>query len=57
MTEEPVILQMNISHYGAMLKLNLDDEKRSVVNRLLTEAKEHLALALIEREQSVRRRE
>jgi rubrerythrin len=51
MTEEPVIIQMNISHYSAMLKLNLDDETRSVVNRLIAEAREHLALAILEREQ------
>jgi hypothetical protein len=51
MTEEPIIIQMIISHYSAMLKLNLDDEKRSFVNRLIAEAEEHLALAILEREQ------
>jgi hypothetical protein len=44
MTEEPVIIEMNIAHYEALLKLDLDDGKRSTVNRLLAEAKEKLAL-------------
>jgi hypothetical protein len=51
MTEEPIILQMTIAHYGAMLKLDLDDNRRSMVERLLAEAEEHLVLALLEREQ------
>ena len=46
MTEEPVIIQMNVARYGAMLKLDLDDEKRSVVKRLLSEAKVNLMLAM-----------
>jgi hypothetical protein len=45
MTEDPIIIQMNIAHYGAMLKLDLGDEKRSIVERLLAEAKRDLALA------------
>ena len=45
MTEEPVIIQMNIARYGAMLKRDIDGEKRSVVKRLLTEAKRNLVLA------------
>jgi hypothetical protein len=44
-TEEPIIIQMNISHYGAMLKLNLDDENRSILERLLAEAEQNLVLA------------
>jgi hypothetical protein len=48
MTEEPSILQMNITHYRKLLKLDLDDEKRSVVERLLAEANEHLVLAAVE---------
>jgi hypothetical protein len=51
MTEEPVIIQMTIAHYGAMLKLDLDDKKRSMVERLLAEAEEHLVLALLEGKQ------
>jgi hypothetical protein len=46
MTEEPVIIEMNIAHYGALLAFDLDDEKRSVVSRLLAEAKESLVLAI-----------
>jgi len=46
MTEEPIIIKMNIAHYEAMLKLPLDEEKRSIVKRLLAEAEEHLALAI-----------
>lgn len=49
MTEEPTIIRMNIAHYGEMLKLDLDDEKRSVLERLLAEAKEHLVQAFAER--------
>jgi hypothetical protein len=33
MTEEPIIIQMTIAHYGAMLKLDLDDNRRSMVER------------------------
>jgi len=44
MTEDPFFIQMNIAHYGAMLKLGMDDEKRSLVERLLAEAKRDLAL-------------
>jgi hypothetical protein len=49
MTEEPIIIRMSIAHYGAMLKLNLGDEQRSVLTRLLAEANEHLVLATAER--------
>jgi hypothetical protein len=49
MTEDPIIIiiQMNIAHYGAMLKLGMGDEKRSFVERLLAEAKRDLALATV----------
>ena len=43
MTEESVIIEMNIAHYEALLKLDLDDSKRSAVSRLLAEATEQLA--------------
>jgi hypothetical protein len=49
MTEEPIIIEMNIAHYGAMLKLNLDDENRSIVKHLLAEATKCLTLALAAR--------
>lgn len=45
MTEDPIIIQMNIAHYGAMLKLGMGDEKRTFIERLLAEAKRDLALA------------
>ena len=48
MTENPQIIQMNIAHYQALLKLNMDGAKRSVIERLLAKAKEDLALALAE---------
>jgi hypothetical protein len=51
MTEDPIIIQMNIAHYGAMLKLGMGDEKRSFVERLLAEAKRDLALATASKEQ------
>ena len=49
MTEEPIIIRMNIAHYGAMLKLELSDEKRSILQQLLAEANENLVLATVER--------
>ena len=45
MTELPLIIKMNISHYEAMLKLNISDDKRTQVNGLLAEAKIALASA------------
>lgn len=44
MPTSPDIIQMNITRYGAMLKSDLDDAKRSVLERLLAEAKKDLAL-------------
>jgi hypothetical protein len=44
MTQEPFIILMNIAHYEAQLKLDMDDGKRSVVTRLLAEAQENLVL-------------
>ena len=41
--DERYIVKLNIAHYQAMLKLDIDDERRSVVERLLAEAKEVLA--------------
>lgn len=47
MTEAPTIIQMNIAHYRAMLKLDLNDEKRSLIERLLAEAKKDLIVAML----------
>ncbi len=49
MREEPVIIRMNIAHYGALLKLELSAEKRSVVERLLAEAHANLVAATVEK--------
>ena len=50
MTEEdPFIIRMNIAHYNAMLKLDMNDEKRSVIEGLLAEAKKDLVLAILVR--------
>ena len=45
MLESPVIIQLNISHYRALLKLNMADDKRSTVKKLLAEAERELRLA------------
>jgi len=45
MTEEPMIIQMNIDRYRAMLALHMNAEQRSRVERLLSEANSQLALA------------
>lgn len=45
MTEDPFITQMNIAHFRALLQLDIDDAKRSVVERLLAEAEKNLVLA------------
>ena len=49
MTEVPTIIRMNIAHYNAMLKLDMNDEKRSVIEGLLAEAKKDLVLAMLVR--------
>jgi hypothetical protein len=41
--DERYIIKTNIAHYQAMLRLDIDDEKRSAVERLLAEAKDVLA--------------
>lgn len=45
MMENPVIIQMNIAHYRALLKLDMDDIKRRTVEQLLAEANRELILA------------
>lgn len=44
MMEDPYVIRSNIARYEAMLRLDIDDRKRSAVRRLLAEAR--LALAL-----------
>jgi hypothetical protein len=44
-TESPSIILLNIAHYKALLKLDMDDGKRSVVERLLAQARLDLGLA------------
>ena len=39
------VMEMNIAHFQAMLKRDIDEETRSIVERLLAEAEHHLALA------------
>ncbi len=41
--DERFIIELNIAHYQAMLKLDIDDEKRSTIERLLAEADDVLA--------------
>jgi hypothetical protein len=43
--EDPSITRMNIARYRRMLALPMEDEKRSMVERLLAEAKRRLVLA------------
>jgi hypothetical protein len=45
MTESPIIIQMNVDYYRALLKRDMGDEKRSVVERLLAEAESALLRA------------
>jgi hypothetical protein len=37
------VMEMNIAHFEAMVKLDMDEEKRSVVEQLLANAKQDLA--------------
>jgi len=46
MLEDPKIIRMNIANYQAMLKLDLGDDKRAVIQRLLAEAEGVLVLAV-----------
>ena len=45
MMEDPIFIQRDISHYGAMLKLYMCDECRANLERLLAEARQRLAMA------------
>lgn len=40
--EDPVIIRMNIAHYLAMLKLDINVEKRALAEQLLAEARGNL---------------
>jgi two-component system, chemotaxis family, protein-glutamate methylesterase/glutaminase len=42
MIEEPIFIRRRISHFGAMLKLDLDDENRATVMQLLAESERKL---------------
>ena len=44
-TEELMIIEMNIAHYEAMLRLDLRSQKRAAVKRLLADCEENLMLA------------
>jgi hypothetical protein len=44
--DERFIIKLNIANYEATLKLDIDGEKRSTVERLLAEAEEVLATDL-----------
>jgi hypothetical protein len=46
MTEDPFTIQLNIDHYRAHLKLDMDDGKRSIIERLLAEARTDLVEAM-----------
>jgi hypothetical protein len=52
MTEDPFTIQLNIDHYRAHLKLDMDEEKRSIIERLLAEARTDLAEAMEPRVQA-----
>jgi hypothetical protein len=46
MTQNDIfVIHMNIARYRTLLKLDIDGEKRSVIERLLAEAEGNLALA------------
>jgi len=46
MVEKPYLIRMNIAHYKALLKLDLDERKRTAIEQLLAETEEALALAV-----------
>ncbi len=45
MTEDPIIIKMNIAHYLAMLKLDMADDNRMIIERLLADARKDLERA------------
>ena len=46
MCEEPIFIEHRISHYGAMLKLDLNSEDRALLDRLLARAERKLTAAI-----------
>jgi hypothetical protein len=44
--DHPYAIRVNIAHYRAMLQLNMDDQKRAAITRLLAEAHEALTVAV-----------
>jgi two-component system chemotaxis response regulator CheB len=47
MEEDPFFIQRRISHYGSMLKLDLDEEDRAGLTRLLAESEQKLFKATV----------
>jgi hypothetical protein len=48
MTNQPFsvfVIEMDIARYQAMLKLDMDNRKRAIIERLLSQAKHDLVLA------------
>ena len=43
--EEPIFIRRRISHYNAMAKLDLDEENRATIRRLLAKAERKLEVA------------
>ena len=54
MPEEAFFIQRSISHYGAMLKLDLDDKGREILEQLLAEAERTLVVAISLEEETER---
>ena len=42
--EDPAIIAMNVSHYRALLKLDMAGEQRSQIKKLLAQASEELVM-------------
>lgn len=45
MSTDPFIIRTNITHYRAMLKLDMDEKKRAIIERLLAKTEEDLLSA------------
>jgi hypothetical protein len=45
MLEDPFAIRTNIAHYQALLRLEMDEQKRRTIQRLLAEAQQNLAAA------------
>lgn len=42
MEEDPAIIRLNIAHYQALLKLDIDDDKRNSIQQLLRNLEDRL---------------